>query len=193
MWGAVVCVALGFVGCAGPRGPAEEAVKTVEDALSEVRSEAARYVPDELGDVDQGVAALKAAFAKREYQKVIDDAKALLTRVGSLKEAIATKKLELTGDWGALASGLPAVVNTIKSRLDILASSKKLPAGLTKETLEGAKTSFGNLESLWTQASEAFERGDVIDAVTKGTQAKKTAAEVMKALGMEVPRALAAN
>jgi hypothetical protein len=77
----------------------------------------------------------------------------------------------------------------IQSRVDILSQSKKLPAGLDKAKLEGAKAGLTALNQTWTEASEAYKAGNLTDAIGKATAAKDKAAEVMTALNMQLPAA----
>jgi hypothetical protein len=86
---------------------------------------------------------------------------------------------------------VPQMAAAIKSRVDILSQSKKLPAGLDKAKLDGAKAGLAAVSQGWTEASEAFKSGNVSDAVAKARAAKDKAVEVMTALNMTVPQAAA--
>jgi hypothetical protein len=108
-----------------------------------------------------------------------------------LGAAAAAKKAELTKAWEEVSSGVPQPAAAIKSRVDILSQSKKLPAALDKAKLDGAKTDLAALNQSWTEASEAFKSGNVTDAVGKARAAKDKAVEIMTALNMTVPQAAA--
>jgi hypothetical protein len=88
-----------------------------------------------------------------------------------------------------MSAGVPKMAEAIKSRVDILSQSKKLPAGLDKDKFEGAKAGLAALNQSWTEASDAFKSGNVSDAIAKATAAKTKAVEVMTALNMKVPEA----
>lgn len=79
----------------------------------------------------------------------------------------------------------------IKSRVDILSQSKKLPAGLDKAKLDGAKSDLAAVNQSWTEASEAFKSGNATNAVAKAKAARDKAVEIMTALNMTVPPAAA--
>ncbi len=66
-------------------------------------------------------------------------AKDLPAKAKEMAAAAAAKKAELTKSWEEMAAGLPKMVEAIKSRVDILSKSKKLPKGMDKATFEGAK------------------------------------------------------
>jgi tetrahydromethanopterin S-methyltransferase subunit F len=116
-------------------------------------------------------------------------AKDLPARAQELAAAAAAKKAELATKWADMSGGVPKMVEAIQSRVDILSQSKKLPAGLDKAKLEGAKAGLTALNQTWTEASEAYKAGNLTDAIGKATAAKDKAAEVMTALNMQLPAA----
>ena len=109
----------------------------------------------------------------------------------ALTAAAAAKKAELAKSWEEMSGGLPKMFEAIKSRLDILSQSKKLPADLDKAKLEGAKGGYEEAVKMWEDAKAAFAGGNLTDALAKGKTVKEKAAAVMTALGMQVPAAAA--
>jgi hypothetical protein len=81
------------------------------------------------------------------------------------------------------------MLDAIKSRLDILSKSKKLPAGLDKAKLESAKSGYETAVKMWDDAKANFSGGNLTDAMAKATTVKEQAVEVMKTLNMQVPEA----
>ena len=179
--GAVLVAVLALAGCANLKTPAQEALGAVESAFAAVRDEASRYAPDQMATISQAIDGLRNAFTKGEFQKVIDDAKGV----------IESNKAMLQGQWNDMVAGLPGVVEAIQGRMDILSQAKKLPDGMTKDDLAAAVTSLDGLKQAWTRATQSFDGGDLMGAVTSGGEVKKAAAELMTKLGMEVPAALA--
>jgi hypothetical protein len=96
---------------------------------------------------------------------------------------------ELTKTWEEMSAGLPKMAEAIKSRVDILSQSKKLPTGLDQATFDGAKAGLDELNKGWAAASDAFKSGNLADAISKANAAKDKAVEVMTALNMQVPEA----
>lgn len=92
--------------------------------------------------------------------------------------------------WEGLSSGMPRVVEAIKTRVDILSQIKKLPAGMSADTLEQAKAGLGEITQQWTAATDASKSGNMTDAVSRANSAKVKAAEVLTLLKMPVPEAL---
>ena len=194
-----VIAALVLAGCAGSREPAEKALKAAEDAVSSSVAEASKYVPDQARSVQDSLKSLKDSFAKGDYQAVIAGAPDVTSKAKALGDAAAAKKAELekvraelTKSWEDMSSGLPKVVDAIKSRVDILSQAKKLPAGLDKAVVESAKSGLDTMNKTWTDAQDAFKSGNVADAVAKGKTVKTMAADIMAKLGMPVPDALKA-
>ena len=174
----------------GDKGPAETALKAAEAAISTAKGEVSKYMPDQASSMDSALAAIRDKFNKGDYKAVLSDAPALASKAQELATAAAAKKAELTKSWEAMSTGLPRVVEAIKSRVDILSQSKKLPAGMTADKLAAAKNGLAEITEQWTEASAASTGGNLMDAIAKATAVKKQAAEVLTVLNMPVPEAL---
>ena len=86
---------------------------------------------------------------------------------------------------------MPRVVEVIKSRVETLSQSKKLPAGMSAETIgPGKSRSRRNHAAVDGGATDASKGGNLMDAVSKANSAKVKAAEVLTLLKMPVPEAL---
>ncbi|HEY6363665.1 MAG TPA: hypothetical protein VI585_02620 [Candidatus Binatia bacterium] len=175
---------------AGDKGPAETALKAAEEAINTAKVEASKYIPDQAKALDSGLAAVREKLSKGDYKAVLSEAPALTSKAQQVASAAAAKKAELTKSWEGLSSGMPRVVEAIKSRVDILSQSKKLPAGMSAETLAQAKAGLNEITQQWTAATEASKGGNLMDAVTKASSVKVKAAEVLTLLKMPVPEAL---
>ena len=81
------------------------------------------------------------------------------------------------------------MVGVISKRVEILSKSRKLPSGLYKDKFESAKTTLATVTQTWTEASDAFKAGNLVDAVGKATSVKEKAVEIMNTLGMKAPEA----
>jgi uncharacterized protein YoxC len=183
------CFAL--ISCSMSKAPAEAAIKATEEALAGVKSDAAVYVPDQLKGVEEALATAKASFEKGDYGQALSGTKDLAGKAKELAAAVAAKKDELTQSWQDMSGGLPGMVTAIQNRVNILSKSRKLPAGLDTEKFASAKASLATVTQTWTEASNAFSSGNVMDAVTKATTVKEKAVEIMSALGMTPPAAAA--
>jgi hypothetical protein len=188
-----VCLVLSVPAAAcgdGGRASAEAALKATEGTFATVRSDALRYVPDQVKAVEDSIAGIRDSFAKGSYRQVLADAEALMPRLSALGAAAAAKKAEMANGWEAVSGGLPDVIQAIQSRVDVLAKSRRMPPGLTREAFDGAKSGLDVVNRVWTEANEAFMAGNLADAMAKAATVKTRAAEVMTALNMQVPAAL---
>jgi hypothetical protein len=192
----VVFMGLTLAACASDKGPAEQAMKAADSAFAAVKAEAAKYVPDQTKAIEDALAAMKASFDKGDYKAVLAAAPDLTAKATALGAAATAKKAEmeakaaaLTKTWEELSGGLPKMVDALRSRVDILAKAKQLPAKMTKETLAEAKAGLATIDQTWTDAQAAFKGGKVEDAVAKATMIKDKTVEIMTKLGMTVPPA----
>ena len=174
----------------GDKGPAETALKAAEEAINSAKADASKYMPDQVRSLESALAATREKLSKGDYKAVLSEAPALTSKAQEIASAAAAKKAELTKSWEGLSSGMPRVVEAIKSRVDILSQSKKLPAGMSAETLAQAKAGLSEITQQWTAATEASKSGNLADAVAKASSVKVKAAEVLTLLKMPVPEAL---
>ena len=172
------------------KGPAEAAIKAAEEAVNAAKADAMKFVPDQANSLDAALAAVKDKFTKGDYKAALSDAQSLASKAKDVASAASAKKAELTKSWEDMSAGLPRVVDAIKSRVDILSQSKKLPTGMTADKLAEAKSGLAEMTQQWTAATEASKGGNLMDAIAKATAVKKKAAEVLTTLNMPVPEAL---
>jgi hypothetical protein len=175
--------------CASDKAPAEQAVKAAESAVAGVKAEAAKWVPDQAQALDASLAAVKDKFAKGDYKAVLADAPALATRANAVAAAATSKKAELAKSWEAMSAGLPQMMDAVRSRIDILSKSKKLPANVTKEKFEAAKAGLAEATKGWDDATAAYKGGNVADAMARADTVKRKTVEALEALAMPVPPA----
>lgn len=179
---AVVAVAV-TAACASSKEPAEMAIKGLESAVAAAQPEIEKFAGDQMTGITGAVDAVKKKFEAGDYPGVITDVQAVTTKVGEAAAAAAAKKTELTTEWASFAT-LPAMVGQVTAKLAEVGAMRRLPAGLDKAKVEGAKASLDTVNGLWTAASAAFEKGDLMDAVAKAKDAKPMVESLMTTLGM---------
>jgi hypothetical protein len=190
---------LALTGCENQKEPAEKAVADIESALTAAGSDAERYVGDQVQAVKDGLASLKAKLDAKDYKGVLADAPPLLSKAQGLSAAKdAAMKAEadrqaaeraaaeqaLQNDWDALASAVPAAIESATEEMNKLTKAKKLPSNVTKESLASAESSLEEAKTLWDQASTAQSAGQLREAVTAAQQAKEKADAAATGLGM---------
>ena len=190
----ILCVVIGLflAACAASnKEPAAAAIKVAEESWNAVKGEVAKYIPDQVKGVEDAIKGAKENFDKGNFDAALESAKVIPDRVKALTAAATAKKAELAKSWEEMSGGLPQMLDAIKSRLDILSQSKKLPANLDKAKLEGAKDGYEAASKMWDEAKAASSGGNLADALAKAKTVKEKAVEVMTALGMQVPTAAA--
>jgi hypothetical protein len=190
IWLVVATTGAVLISCeSAEKAPAAVAITAAQSAFDAVKGEAAKYVPSQVSSVEAAIATAKASFEKNDYKAALTSAQDAATKTKDLAAAATAKKADLAKTWEDMSGGLPKMAEAIKSRVEILSQSKKLPAGIDKDKLEGAKAGLATLNQSWTEASDAAKAGNMTDAVTKAQAAKAEAVEVMTALNMTVPEA----
>jgi len=180
---ALVMVCLFFVAsCSRDKEPAEMAIKGAEEALNAAKGEIAKYVPDQLKGLEAAIKGAKEKFEKKEYTEALNATKDLPGKVKEAVAAAAAKKAELTKSWEAVSAELPKMVDEIKAKVEALGKAKKLPAGVDKAKLEGAKAEVGELTQGWADAENAFKGGNLSDALAKANELKGKAGALMASL-----------
>src|SRR5262245_51621274 len=170
IWTGTVAMATAvlLVSCeSADKAPAAAAITAAQSAVDAVKGEASKYVPDQVKAVESTLATAKASFEKSDYKAALTSAQDVAAKAKDLGAAVTAKKAELTKAWEDMSGGLPKMAEAIKSRVDILSESKKLPAGMDKEKLDSAKAGLASLNQNWTEASDAFKAGNMTDAIAK--------------------------
>lgn len=185
----VFLIAVSLVACSGGKAPAEKAITAAEEALNAGKTEAVKYIPDEVKAAEDALQAAKDSFAKGDYTGATSAATALMAKAKDLGTAAAAKKAELTNAWGEISVSLPKMIEEVKGRIDSLAKSKKLPANLDKEKFEAVKSGFAEITQMWDEAANTFKEGSLADAMTKAKAVKEKVGEAMTTLGMQTAEA----
>ncbi len=192
------CMALAAImlaGCASQMEPAQRSISDIEALVSAASPEAAKYVPEQLTDVQNKLGELRASFDKKDYAAVLTGAPAVLSAAQSLAGAAAAKKDELTKElneqWSGLAAALPGSMTAIQNRLGLLGkkSSKHLAAGID---LDAAKDRLSNATSLWSKAQAAFATGNLTEAVTTAKTVRSDLDGLASTLSMDLTAPTAA-
>lgn len=173
-------------GCASDKEPAELAVTGLETAASNARPEIERFAPDRLAGVDAAVAAVKSKFDGGDYAGALAGVQSASGAVTSAAEAAAARKAQLSAEWAGYA-GMPAAIGQIEARIAALDGVRRLPRGLDKTKLDGARSSLDSAKSLWSEASEAHQDGNLALAVSKANQASPIVDSLVKTLGIQAP------
>ena len=172
------------VACNSGKAPAEAALKLAEESVNSARAEAASLVPDDFKSLSDDLAAAKELFTKGDYKGALAAAQSIQQKGNDVTAKAMARKKELTASWDALAASVPKMVEAVKSRVDILSQSKKLPKGLDATQFTAAKDGLAAATASWAEAQTAQAAGNWTEALAKANQVKDKATEVMGMLGM---------
>ena len=175
--------------CAGQKEPAQRLIADIQATVTAASDEAAKYIPDQLMDVQTKLGELRAAFDKKDYPAVVRGAPAVLDAAQSLATAAAAKKDEvlkaLNDKWTGLAGSVPGYMTAIQNRIDFLGkkANKKAAAGID---LDAAKSGLADAMSLWSKAQVAFAGGNMDEAVSTAQSVKTKVESLAAALKLDL-------
>jgi hypothetical protein len=187
-------LAIALAACSGQKDAAQSLVWEIAATLSAAEPEAAKYVPEQLKDIQDKLAGLRAQFDAHDYAGVMAAGPAVLAATQSLATAAAAKKdqiLKAQNDaWNNLAAVLPDEVTALQNRVEQLSSKKpaKNPAkGAVDAAAAGA--SMADITSLWSKAQAAFAGGNLDEALTTAQNVKAKADALAVTLKMNPAQA----
>ena len=126
----LVAIGVATLACNSGKAPAEAALKLADDAVNAARPAAEKYVPEEFKALADELAAAKEAFGKGDYKGALAAAQSIPTAATELLGKAKAKKEELVAAWNQMSGSLPQMVDAIKTRIETLSKTKKLPAGI---------------------------------------------------------------
>jgi hypothetical protein len=168
--------------------PAKTALDGVVSAVNAAAPNATKYMPDALTALQKKVADLQASFDRKDYRTVLMGAPSILSDAQSVALVAASRAkaaMAALGDqWTNLSSSVPKLLATVKTRVDALSKSGRLPKG---DDLAAAQSSLADAINSWTSAQASFTAGNLEAAVStaKSVTAKATAAAT--AINLKLP------
>ena len=174
-----------IAGC-GDKGPAESSIAQAEAAMEKARPDAQQYAPNELKATDATLAKMKASLANKKYQAVLDAVPQFNDEYKVMADAVTTNQTVAAAaqtEWTTLNEQVPKTVEEIQARVDSLKPAS-LPNGITKETVETAKTELETMKSTWAEATAAASAGKTVEAAEKGRAVAAQGVELKNKLGM---------
>ena len=178
---------IALASCANQQAPAEAALKAAQTAFSTVSADLQKYLPEQGRAMQDALASAQAALTKGDYQAATTQAQGVTAQVTNIGSAIAAKKMELTAAWAPLMGTVPRLVEGLRNKVETLAKSGHLPAGVTKETLETAKAGVAAATQRWSEAAAAAASGDLATATAKAKDVRAKVMDLMTSLKMPMP------
>jgi hypothetical protein len=88
-----------------------------------------------------------------------------------------------------MSGSLPGLVQAITGKVTGLAAAKALPKGMTKDEIVTAQTDLGSVTQAWTEATAAFQGGDIPKALKTAQDVKAKSDALAGMLGLAGPAA----
>jgi len=181
---AIAALGLLLAACGKDKGPAEAAIAAATSAVDAVREDGMKFAGEQFTQLETALNSAKDNLAKGEYKAALEGAGGIAAKAQDVAKAAADKKAELAASWEQFNAGIPQMMESLKSRLDILGQAKKLPDGLDKAKLDGLKAGYDEAMGMFEQAKSAAASGDFSRAIEAGGAIKAKATEIASALGM---------
>lgn len=164
--------------------PAEAALQAAEAAVSSLGELGTKYMPDQTQELQKAVADAKDLAAKKDYKGALAAAQAIPENAKALLDAATAKKEALAKAWGEISGAIPNLLSALNSRLDILSQSKKLPEGMSQDTLAQARAGAAEIESTFEAAKAQATSGEFEAAVIKTAALQTKGLEIMRSIGV---------
>jgi len=184
---AVLLSAISLLAGCSSKGPAETALKAADEALEGAKPTLQSYAPEQLATLQQASSSAHEMFDKGDYKGAMAAAQAMMPQIQTAVTEATQKKEEFAKMWNDMSSALPAMMGSLETKVNELAAMKKLPAGMTMDTVNAAKTEMAAAQAQWSQASTAYQEGRVAEAMQLGMQVKATVEGLMSKVGMGAP------
>ena len=190
----IYCVFLALLACTSQREPAQRMMQDIDATLGAMSDDAAKYVPEELVDVQTKLDDLKTAYNAHDYKAVLARGPALLGEAHGLAADAVVRKAELakslTERWTSLAAGVPALFTAVQARLDQLSQPKnrKMAAGID---VGAAKSALGEATSQWSKAQGAFGNSNMNEAVAAAEDVESRLHALAGTLKADLPPGIA--
>lgn len=182
----VAAVAVLTTACS-QKGPAEEALKAADAAVTNAKGSVEKFVPDKWKALNDALKDAKDKFAKGDYPAALTAAQAIPGKATEAANAAKARKEEFTKTWTELEGSLAGAVKAAEEKVASVSAMKKLPKGLDKAKLEAAQAGLADVKKASEEATAAAKAGDVMAAIEKGTAAKQKAGEVVASLQVAAP------
>jgi len=175
--------------CASQMQPAQQAIDAINNAVANAK-DAAKYVPDQVAQVQNGLAELNASFAKQDYAAVAAAAPAVIAEANGLAGAAAAKRDQLKAamitEFNGLSGSMPRLMGSVKTRLDALLKTGRVPKGVDLAT---AKSDFSDASAQWKTAQSTYASGTIEDALEGAKGAKTKFEAAAAALKLDLSKA----
>ena len=189
---ALAVASLAFSAVACNKGPAREALEEAERALAAARPDLEKYLPEELAELTAAAQDARSRLEEGRYTDALKVAQDLPLKIQLAVGAATVAKSGLVARWKEMSATVPGLVQAIDAKVAELAAAKRLPKGMDDARFAAARTDIESVTQAWSEATAAFQGGDVPRAVRTAQDVKAKAEALAGMLGLAVAPAEAA-
>jgi hypothetical protein len=164
--------------------PAQEALEETDRALAAARPDLEKYVPEELAELTAAAQAARSQLEAGRYTDALKAAQDLPLKIHRAVGAATVVKSEMVASWKDVEATVPGLLQAIAARAAELAATKKLPRGMDDAGFAAARTDVESTTRAWSEATVAFQGGDVPRAVRTARDVKAKAEALAGVLGL---------
>jgi len=179
---------LQLAGCANKMELARQALDQVSDAVATASADATEYVPEQVAGLQRETAELNALYENKDYARVLARAPAVLADAKIVAADAQGKKAEkaktAAAQWSGFAALLPQWITSVKSRIDALSKTKRVPKDIS---LGVAKSAMADAADGWERAQADKESGKLDEAIATAKDVKAKTESAAAALKLQLP------
>jgi hypothetical protein len=170
--------------CSGAKGVAQAAITAADQAVAALPPDAAKVEPEQLRQITQAVAGAKDQLAKGDYEAALASVKNVPAQAQALTVSIPASKVAFSARMDTLAVAMPRNLAAIKTKLDALGKSKKLPKGVDAQQVQAAKDTYAAATAAWDGVVASFKAGNMASAMITAMDLKARVTQSLMALGL---------
>jgi hypothetical protein len=180
-----VLPALWLAGCADPaKAPAQAALVEADAALLGLAPEVERLAPEEVRAVRVAREVALAAAGRKDWKGALGVALTVRAKADVAVEAARARKQALARAWAQARVDVPNLLYALEDRLDELADTRRLPAGLDRPALAAARTELEATRSEWEQVAPLGEGADPAAGIARAEGLRARVVTVLDKVGL---------
>jgi uncharacterized phage infection (PIP) family protein YhgE len=185
--GMVIAIAVMAAGCGSrQRDATDAAISAAQGAVDSVKTEAEKYVPEQVDAAEKSLQSAREALAKNDYQSALAKAQDAANQAKEMAKAAVGKKEEWEQAWKELNESLPKAMDQVNARIYAYSHGARMPEGMDQDVLEEAKAEYARMKQGWEDAKSAAASGKLGEAIEKGTGVKELLEKLREMVGIHV-------
>lgn len=173
-----------LIACTGARRAAETALAEADSAIASLPAEAQNVSPEQVATLTEAVKVGRQSIETGDYEAASTSLHGLVDQVKALVDSLPGRKAALAAEMDTLSVAMPRNLEGIKTELDKIARTRRVPVGLDQQQLQEAKDTYASSGQQWADIKAAFDEGKLAQAMNRAHDLKARVSRVMLSLGM---------